>query len=147
MLASAMAYKTISIVQDFPQPLSVVFAHLSHHDNLGRVFGMPVVRIAAARDSGEPDGVGSVRRLSLGPIRIEETVTGFEKDRLIEYRVTKGGFMKHHLGTMRFSEHAGGTRLDYTIEVESLIPGFTGPLVKGLDSGIRRGLAGLAKRL
>lgn len=137
-----MAHQTISIVQDFPQPLSAVFAYLSHHDNLGRVFGVPVARIKEGSDA--PDGVGSVRRLGAVPIAVEETVTKAEPDRLIEYHITKGGFMKHHLGVMRFSANGSGTRLDYTIEIESAIPLVTGPLVKALDTGIRRGLKRLA---
>ena len=140
-----MAHKTVSIVQEFPQPLSAVFAYLSNHDNLGSVFGAPVKRIKAGSDPSEPNGVGSVRRLETAVISIEETVTAFEKDRLIEYRITKGGFMKHHLGTMRFSASGSGTRLDYTIEIESAIPLFTGPLAKALDSGIRRGLQKLSQ--
>jgi hypothetical protein len=115
---------TISITLDFPQPVSKVFAYLSQHENLG-----------------------SVRRLKVGPVAFEETITGFEKDRRIEYRITKGAFMKHHLGVMRFSEHQGGTRLDYTIEVESKIPLLTGPLVMGLNRDLRKGLKAVARRL
>jgi Polyketide cyclase / dehydrase and lipid transport len=141
-----MAFQTISLSMDFPQPLAAVFGYLSHHDNLAAVFGVPVARIKAGTDPNEPDGIGAVRRLNIGPIRIEETVTAFEKNRLIEYRVTKGGFMKHHLGVMRFSEHGSGTHLDYTIEIESLFPLVTGPLVKGLTRDLRRGLNGVASK-
>jgi len=49
-----MAHKTVSIVQEFPQPLSAVFAYLSNHDNLGSVFGAPVKRIKAGSDPSEP---------------------------------------------------------------------------------------------
>ena len=69
-----MAHQTLSIVQEFPQPPSAVFAYLSHHDNLGSVFGAPVERIQAGSDPSEPNGVGSVRRLEAGVISIEETV-------------------------------------------------------------------------
>lgn len=141
-----MTYRTITLGIDFPQPVTAVFAHLSKHENLAGVFGMPISRIATSSDPAEPDGIGSVRRLKLGPLAIEETITGFEKNRLIEYRVTKGGFMKHHLGTMRFSEQGSGSRLDYTVEIESSIPLVTGPLVKSLEHGMRSGLTKLAAR-
>jgi uncharacterized protein YndB with AHSA1/START domain len=138
---------TISITLDFPQPVSKVFAYLSQHENLGEVFGIAVQRIKTSDDPQEPNGLGSVRRLKVGPVAFEETITGFEKDRRIEYRITKGAFMKHHLGVMRFSEHQGGTRLDYTIEVESKIPLLTGPLVMGLNRDLRKGLKAVARRL
>jgi hypothetical protein len=140
-----MAHRTISISLDFEQPVAALFSHLSHHENLASVFGMPIKRIQESSDPSEPNGVGSVRLLRLGPLGIQETITAFEKNRLIEYKVTKGGFMKHHLGTMRFSENAGRAHLDYTVEIESAIPGVTGPLVMSLERGMRKGLSKLQR--
>ena len=140
-----MAHKTVSIVQEFPQPPSAVFAYLSNHDNLGSVF-----RRAGQAHQGRLRSERAERgRLGAAPRngrdRHRGDGTAFEKDRLIEYRITKGGFMKHHLGTMRFSASGSGTRLDYTIEIESAIPLLTGPLAKALDSGIRKGLQKLSR--
>ncbi len=145
-VAFTMPHKTISISIDFPQPLSAVFAHLSEHENLAAVFGVPIKRIATSRDPNEPNGLGSVRRLFIGPVRVEETITAFEKDRTIEYRVTKGGFLKHHHGVMRFSEQSGGTHLDYTVEIQSIFPFVTMPLTAALGFGMRRGLTKLSRR-
>jgi hypothetical protein len=139
-------HRTITLSLDFPQPLPAVFAHLSRHENLAAVFGVPVQRVQDSPDPAEPDGVGSVRRLRIGPLAIEETVTLFEKDRTIEYRVTRGGFIKHHVGVMRFSERGGGTHLDYTVEIQSHIPLASGPVAKSLELGMRRGLEKLARR-
>ncbi|HEX2679298.1 MAG TPA: hypothetical protein VHM19_21755, partial [Polyangiales bacterium] len=68
-----MAYRTISISLDFPQPVAALFAHLSVHENLASVFGMPITRLQAGSDPNEPNGVGSVRLLKLGPLGIQET--------------------------------------------------------------------------
>jgi hypothetical protein len=141
-----MAPRSFTVVQDFPQPLSAVFAHLAHHDNLGPLFGAPVSRIKEGSDPAEPDGLGSVRLLVLGLVKVEETITGFEKDRRIEYRVTRGGFMKYHLGELRFSSQGTGCRVEYALSLESALPFATGPLLKALEVGIRRGLRQLAKR-
>ena len=73
-------------------------------------------------------------------------MTGFEKDRTIAYRITKGGFIKHHDAIMRFSAHEGGTRVDHTIEMESAIPGFTALLVPVIERVMRRGYHQLARR-
>ncbi len=137
---------TISITQDFPQPLDTLFSFLGKHENLGTVFGVPVRRVVDAPDKDNPDGLGSVRRLKIGLLSIEETIITFEKNRLIEYRVTRGGGLKHHLGVMRFSGQKGGSTLDYTIEIESKLPFATLPLKLGLEAGIRRGLHKLAAR-
>jgi hypothetical protein len=141
-----MAHKSFTVVQDFPQPLSTVFAHLSQHDNLGPLFGLPVKCIKPGSDPAEPNGLDSVRLVSAGPVKIEETITRFEKNSLIEYRITKGGFMKHHLGTLRFSAHDGGARVEYSLELESSFPLVTGPLLKALQNGIAKGLRQLSKR-
>lgn len=141
-----MAHKSFIVVQDFPQSLSAVFAHMAHHDNLAVLFGVPVWRIRESPDPAEPNGLGSVRVVSIGPVKIEETITVFEKDRLIEYRITKGGFMKYHRGELRFSAHGSGARVEYQLEIESAIPLMTTPILKGLQNGISRGLRQLSKR-
>lgn len=140
-----MTFKSMTVVQDFAQPPSAVFAHLANHDNLSALFGLPVRRIREAPDANEPNGLGSVRLLRAGPVKIEETITRFDRDALIEYRITKGGFMKHHLGTLRFSQAGEGCRVQYTIELQSVFPLITGPILQALERGIRRGLARLAQ--
>jgi hypothetical protein len=141
-----MAHTQFTVVQDFPQPLSAVFAHMAHHDNLAVLFGVPVRRIRESPDPAEPNGLGSVRVVAIGPVKIEETITVFEKDRLIEYRITRGGFMKHHRGELRFSAQGDGARVEYQLELESALPLMTGPILKGLQKGISRGLRRLSTR-
>lgn len=141
-----MTFKSFTLWTDFRQPVREVFAHLSRHENLAAIFGVPIKTLVAAADPGEPYGVGSVRSIRLGPVRFEETVTGLELDRTIAYRITRGGFVKHHDGLMRFSEHQGGTRVEHTIEMESAIPGLTGLLVPLVERVMRRGYLRLAHR-
>jgi hypothetical protein len=81
-----MAHKQFTVVQDFPQPLSAVFAHMAHHDNLAVLFGVPVRRIRESPDPAEPNGLGSVRVVAIGPVKIEETITVFKKRRRNTYR-------------------------------------------------------------
>ena len=71
---------------------------------------------------------------------IEETVTAFKEGELVEYSISNLTPLKNHLGVMKFSPTATGSRLHYTITFESRIP-FTGPLVKAtLELVIRKGL-------
>ena len=89
----------------------------------------------------EPNGVGSVRRLSL-PLTpaFEETVTEFERDRRIAYRITKGSPLRDHHGVMVFSETAGGSRLHYTIVFKGKLPLIAAVIKPVLDRAIRKGL-------
>ena len=141
-----MKPQTIDITVDFPQPVAKIFNWLGDHNNLGRIFApFKVVRIKDGQ--GYLNGVGSVRRLSAFPLApVEETVTVYEPEQRIEYRITSaGGPIRDHLGVMRFESTGSGTRLHYTITFTGRLP-LIGEVVRaGLDQGIRRGLKSLAK--
>lgn len=133
----------IDIDMEFSRPVKDLFAVLSDHEKLGPVLG---ARIQRTRDGqGSPNGLGSVRTLRIGPLpSFDETVTAFEPDQLIEYRITRGTPLRNHKGVMRFTAtRSGGSRLHYTIQFDSLIP-FIAPIIRaGLEQGIRKGLAKL----
>ena len=108
--------------------LPELFEALADHNNLGKVFGVPVRRV---RDGdSEVNGVGSVRKIGPGPLGIEETVTALVENESIDYRITRGGFpLKDHRGRVEFSEGAGGgSRVDWTIEFDSHLP-LAGPVL------------------
>lgn len=141
-----MAKNFIQINETFNAPVSTVFAELSDHEKMGKVLGAKVKRVKDGK--GNVNGIGSVRRLTPVPLAdFEETVTGFEPNKLIEYTVTKGSPIKNHLGRMVFSESNGKTHLHYTIQFDMKlgIP-FTGFLLKTvLEKVISSGLHKLAK--
>lgn len=144
-----MAKNYIQMNVAFNAPVATVFAELSDHEKMGAVLGANIKRVKDGKDS--INGVGSVRRISLAPLPlpltcIEETVTGFEPGKLIEYTVSKGGPLKNHLGRLVFSESNGKTHLHYTIQFDMKvgIP-FTGFLLKTvLEKVVSSGLHKLA---
>jgi uncharacterized protein YndB with AHSA1/START domain len=119
----------VHVVQDFPQPVSELFAHLSEHENLEPLFGARIRRLTDGTD-GTRNGVGSSRELRVGPgAPFVETNVEVVPDALIRYRITRGGLVKDHEGVMRFSATPTGSRLDYTIDFAGKVPGL-GPLVR-----------------
>lgn len=121
-------------------PVSRLFEQLADHNNLSKVFGVPVRRVREGETS--LNGIGSVRKIGLGPLGVEETVTNVVADELIDYRISKGGFpLKNHRGRMTFSEASdGGSRVDWTIEFDSQLP-VAGTVMKlVLGQAIRQGL-------
>lgn len=137
----------VHVEHDFPAPPQVVFDHLAEHENLAPVFGAHVTRL---RDGDtERNGVGSMREVKVGPApAVEETVTEFEPNELIEYRVTSKGPLKDHVGIMKFSELPdGNTHLDYRIRLSSHIPGLAGVLKLLLTRGIEKGFTALDREL
>ena len=135
----------VRIEHEFAKPPERIFAYLSEHENLAAVFGAKVTRL---RDGdAERNGIGSVRKLQIGPLRpFEETVTEFVVPERIVYKITKGSPLRGHLGVMTFaSTPSGGTRFVYDIRIASPIPGLA-PLVRAaLARSITQALPGVER--
>jgi hypothetical protein len=135
-----MPVQKIDINMEFRRPVGELFALLSDHEKMGPILGATVKRTRDGKDS--LNGLDSVRTLNIGPLpSFDETVTAFEKDKLVEYKITRGSPLKNHKGVMQFyPSGSGGSKLHYTIEFVSKIP-LLGPVVRvGLENSIRRGL-------
>lgn len=143
-----MAQQEISITQEFSDDLPRVFAALADHNRLGRVLGVPVRRIRDGRD--DVNGVGSVRRLGPWPVGTQETVTEFEPERMISYRITRfGGPIIKHQGQLQFAPAAdrngAGCQVTWRIRFDTL-PATLGPAIRHvLEIGVRNGLRKLAR--
>lgn len=135
-----MALQKIDIVEEFAIPVAELFRFMSEHENLNAVFAPAQVKRLRDGDA-ERNGVGSVRSLgALGQVALEETITGYIENELIEYRITKGGPLKSHHGVIRFYPFNEGSRLHYTITFEGKVP-FVAEIMKPvLETTIRRGL-------
>lgn len=130
----------VRVTRTFSAPPERVFSYLSEHENLAELFGTRVTRLADGAD-GERNGVGSLRRLQLGPLPpFEETVTEYVVPERIVYRITKGSPLRGHVGVMQFSPHGEGTRLDYDIRLSSPVPFLTLLVQMQLTRSILAGL-------
>ncbi|HTU15596.1 MAG TPA: SRPBCC family protein [Solirubrobacterales bacterium] len=127
--------------KDFDLPPDRVFAFLSEHENLGGVLGAKVTRLSDGTD-GTRNGVGSARRLKPpGPVpAFEETVTKSVPDEMIEYRVTKGTPLNHHVGVVTLTPTESGTHMDWRIEIGTALPGLDFVIAKVLIRQIGGGL-------
>jgi uncharacterized protein YndB with AHSA1/START domain len=132
--------QSVHFEQFFAAPRERVFAWFSDHANFGNIFPGRTRRIVASSDAQTPDGLGSVREVRIGAVRLEETITRYEPPSCIEYRVTRGWPVRNHLGRLRFEEVAGGTRLEYTIGFESRFPLAGGLVAASLCRSWRRGV-------
>jgi uncharacterized protein YndB with AHSA1/START domain len=130
----------VVIDRDFSLPAERVFAYLAEHENLAEIFGAKVTRLRDGQD-GQRNGVGSVRRLQIGPLpAFEETVTEFVPSERIVYKITKGSPLRGHLGVMSFTADGQGSHLHYDIRLASPIPGLA-PIVKAsLTRSVAKGL-------
>ena len=133
----------VEITHDFALPVERVYAYLSEHENLEPLFGAKISRVRDGETSR--NGMGSVRRLKVGPLpAFEETVTQAVPDELVEYRITQGGILRDHVGTMRFSSTPTGSRLHYVIDFRGVVPGLDRVVKASLDRSIPKGLQQVA---
>lgn len=134
--------QTIHFIQDYPFPVERVFGFFCDHEKLAKIYPGAFKRIVNSMDPQNANGLGSVRLITSFPLMIEETVTGFKENELIEYRITSRGPIKDHIGTMHFSSTGlDSCRLDYTIAFSSIIPGggflIKNVLERAIGNGIR----------
>jgi len=124
----------------FAKPPERVFAYLAEHENLADLFGAKITRLKDG-DDGHRNGVGSVRKLQVGPApAFEETVTEFEPDKRIVYRITKGSPMRGHVGVMTFEPEGQGTHFHYDIRLASPIPGLAAIVRAQLTRSVTKNL-------
>ncbi len=130
----------VKVEHRFAKPPERIFAYLAEHENLAELFGSKITRL---RDGdSERNGVGSVRRLQIGPAPpFEETVTEFVPPERIVYRITKGSPLRGHVGVMTFAPDGEGTHFLYDIRLASPIPGLAALVKLSLTRSINQGLA------
>ena len=121
----------INIIKEFDAPVEKVFATLSEHENLNKIFApAKITRINNGKDSR--NGVGSARKMSipLAPSFVETNLV-YQENKLIEYAITSGiAPIKAHRGIMKFSDLGNNrSRLDYSITFKGRVP-FIGSIIK-----------------
>jgi hypothetical protein len=142
-----MAIQHIFVKQSFNAPIERVFDDITDHENYGRIVKVPIVRIRDS-DGDNKNGVGCVRLVTALPMSlgdVEETVITFEPHRLMEYRITKGGFAKYQKARLEFSQENGQTVLCFTVDIEPKLAIFDWLVKKGIGMTITKGLKGLAE--
>ncbi|QIO06170.1 SRPBCC family protein [Acinetobacter shaoyimingii] len=142
--------KSIQVNQEFNAPLETVFEALSKHATYNDVFApVQVVRIKDSADPERPDGVGSVRKMGIGPVKpLKEQITLLEVNERIEYKIIKNPLIKHHLGIIEFKSIAANkTLVSYTIELQARAPFVSQLILAQLKLAITLGFKKLAKTL
>ena len=131
--------QTVDVVHDSPHPPERVRAFLAEHENLGPLLGARITRL---RDGDvERNGTGSARRLRVGPLpAFVETVTGVDATGST-YAITSGmPLLRAHDGRVEAVPSGTGSRVRWTIHLESVVPGVDVLLRLALAQRVRAGL-------
>ncbi|KAA0236092.1 MAG: hypothetical protein JJLCMIEE_00760 [Acidimicrobiales bacterium] len=108
-------------IQHSTAPVETVWEVLSDHE------GMPSwarVKSVELEQQGSPDanGVGAVRVLRSGPIRVVEEITEFDAPKTLAYRMTKGLPIKRWDGRVELAVAGDGTKITWRIDMEPDMP-------------------------
>jgi hypothetical protein len=98
---------------------SEAFTFFTEH--FDEVWPGKMTELGSGSDAAEPKGLGFRRRIKPPgmPGHLEEEITVHRRPELIEYRVINDDSpITNHVGRIRFSPRAGGTRIDYTIDFD-----------------------------
>lgn len=122
-----------------------VFEALSDHAGMGAWLPLPV-RVPVPTPGG---GVGTVRSIQAGPLRIDEEVLEHDPPRRIVYTIcNRVPGIRAHRGEIDVQPAIrGGSEVRWRVRVDSLLPGFAAVVTRSLKVALGRGLAKLDRRL
>ena len=108
-------------------PVEVVWDLLTDHAAYADWTPVPTARLEVA-GGADPDGVGAVRFLGVGPIGTREEVVAYEPPRHLAYGVVGGLPVRDHRADVHLRDGGGWTSLAYEGRFAPTVPG-TGTVV------------------
>lgn len=139
---------SIQVKKKFEAPIQQVFDLLAKHATYNVAFApIQVERVVDSKDPQRPDGLGSVRRMGIGPVKpLREKITLMQENQRIEYKIIQNPLIKHHLGIIEFEALTpDSTLVTYTIELQARVPFVSKLILAQLNSAIKLGFSKLAK--
>ena len=122
-----------------------VFAALADHDEMGRWSPFSMARSEAG--SPDPNGLGALRRVQMGPLGLDERVTSWDPPHHYTYAVEKGPLVRRHRGDVSVRREGNRTRVRWAIQLGLALPGASGPIGWLLRRRVRETLSRLPEAL
>ena len=115
--------QTIDITETIALPPERVFELLADHANYHRFPGITASELLTEGDPA-PNGLGAVRRVSLGDVVLDEEITGFEAPKRLAYRIIASKPVKvvHDGGEIEITEVPEGSRIRWRSTFRIKIP-------------------------
>lgn len=137
-----MSLKTLEFKESYPISPEELFAVLVDHEGMSDWFDVDIRTIAGPGDGG----VGTVRRISIGPLKIDEEIIVADSPSRVVYRIIRGLPVGYHLGEQRIIATDDGSELRWTITMRSAVPGLIEVISLILRPAMNRGLKKLRSR-
>lgn len=137
---------SIKVERLINKPIAEVFNFLADHENYSQFPGIDKSELLE-QGSDEKNGLGALRRVVLGAIKLEERITAFEKPNRLHYQIEKSSPLPflHDRGEIQLLEEGSQTRVIWLSKGHIDIP-IIGNLI--FDKMInKQGAAGFNKTL
>ena len=132
-------------------PIEDVFNCLNDHEQFGQIWPGKTRRVKDSDNADNVNGVGSEREIKIGPIPglmiFREQIITCDSPHLLEYTAVGKAPIKNHLGRIELTEDNGKTVINYTIELDSVIPFLTGKILADLETQWADGFPAVKARL
>ncbi len=139
--------RSIRVERRLDAPPEAVFEIVADHARYDRFDGIRRSELVEAGDP-DPNGLGAVRWVWLGPLRFEEEVTAFDPPRRFDYliRHVKTLPFRHEGGSIRLEPDGPGTNAVWTSSFEIPIPVVGGAMDRIFKRQLERGFARVLER-
>lgn len=100
----------IRVERHVNKPIEEVFAAIADHGSYGQYPGVKSAQLLIGGDK-EPNGLGALRKVEVGPFTLWERIVAFESPYLMRYQIEKAKpiAFDHEIGEVRLLEDGGGT--------------------------------------
>jgi hypothetical protein len=137
----------IRVDKTLAAPIDGVFELLSDHGNYDRFLGVTFSELVREGED-EPNGLGALRSIGVGPIRFQEEVTAFERPRRMDYLIRSVNIpLAHDGGSIRLEPAGAGTRVLWISTFGVPIPWVGEPVGLVLAGTFRLGFISLLEQI
>jgi uncharacterized protein YndB with AHSA1/START domain len=135
----------IRVERQLEGPIDAIFEILSDHASYDRFRGIRHSELLRPGDS-EPNGLGALRRIKLGPLVFEEEITAFEPPTRMDYVIRKLNVpFEHDGGSIRLEPRDGGTHALWTSTFRIPVAVIGGPTEVAFKLALTNGFTRLLK--
>jgi hypothetical protein len=133
----------IEIQRTLAAPLEAVFELVTDHPGYTRFPGVTSAKLLREGET-EPNGLGALREIALGPVRFVEEITAFERPTRMDYLIKRVNLpLDHEGGTITFAAVPEGTAVTWISTFTMPVPLVGRPLGAAGALALRRGFNSL----
>lgn len=139
--------RSIRVERRLEAPPDAVFEVLSDHARYDRFDGVRRSELVIPGDP-DPNGLGAVRQIWIGPLRFEEEVIAFEPPRRFDYLIRDVRTLpfRHAGGSIRLEPDGAGAHAVWTSSFEIPIPLVGGVIDRIFSLRLERGFGAMLER-